>query len=198
MSVIPVNRFANRFCFLLSTLLAVVGLSACSAVDVVPAETDTFVATGYTRYAWRSEPPSQTGAARNMLADKSPLIRAGAEDRLSRLGYQRVDRADAEFLIEYMAAPGLSEGQLSRGGSNESLYASSVNRQVDGASIDNAQALSGAVETGEIALVFIDAKTSKVLWRVQMTMVVKDVNRVNEADVRNAVRRGLSTLPSAS
>lgn len=197
MPAIPANRLTSRPWFMVFTGIAAVVLNACSGVDVVPEETDSFAATGYTRYAWRSEPPSRTLSSKDMLVQKSPLIRASAEDKLSELGYERVDRADAQFLIEYMAAPGLNEGQLSHAGSNESLYASSVNRQIDGASADNAYALSGAVETGEIMLVFVDAETTRVLWRVQMTMVVEDANRVDEADVRNAVRQGLSALPSA-
>lgn len=184
----------TRFFAIAAILLA----SACSGIDVTPDPTDSFVATHYTRYAWRSEPPTQTVASKDKLPKKSPSIRAAFEEKMASLGYTRVDRADAEFLVEYMATAGYNDGQLLRGGSNETLYPSSVNRQIDGASADNAQALSGLVETGLIMLVFVDADTADLLWRVQMSMVVHDANRINEGDVRNAVRKGLSALPPAA
>jgi hypothetical protein len=172
-------------------------LAGCSGVDVTPATTETFAGTGYTRYAWRSEPPSQTSYSKDMLARKSPSIRAGVEAEMAELGYRRVDRSEADFLIEYIAAPGLNEGQLSYGGSNDMLYGSSVNRQIDGASADNAEALSGPVETAEMELVFLDADTVEVLWRVQISMVVEDANRIDHDAVIGAVRKAIAGLPAA-
>ncbi|MDP5070332.1 MAG: DUF4136 domain-containing protein, partial [Congregibacter sp.] len=64
-------------------------------------------------------------------------------------------------------------------------------------SIDNAYALGGAVETKDLELVFIDTVSSDVLWRVQVSLVVEDTNRVDEGDIRSAVRQGLRSLPSA-
>jgi hypothetical protein len=178
--------------------LALLFLSACSGVHVAPEATDAFEATNYTRYAWRSEAPSQTGFSRDLLIQKSPSIRAGVEEKMAQLGYTHVEGSEAEFLIEYTAAPGMTEGQRARGSANETLYGSSVNREIDGASSDNAIALSGAVDTGEIMLVFIDATTSAVLWRVAITMVVHDTNRVDPNEVKRAVAKGLTALPPAS
>lgn len=169
----------------------------CSGVDVTPAATETFADTGYTRYAWRSDPPSQPTYSKDMLARKSPSIRAGVEAEMAQLGYRRVDRAEAEFLVEYIAAPGFNDGQLSYGGSNDMLYGSSVNRQIDGASADNAEALSGPVETAEMEVVFLDAASVEVLWRVQISMVVEDANRIDHAAVRGAVRKAIAGLPPA-
>lgn len=170
-------------------------LGACSGVDITPAATETFAATNYTRYAWRSDPLSQTSYSKDMLAIKSPSIRAGVEEKMAQLGYRRVDRADAEFLVEYFAAPGSNDGQLSHGGSNDMLYGSSVNRQIDGASANNALALSRPVETGDMQLMFFDAVTNDVLWRVQISIVVEDANSIDHDEVRNAVRKGVSVLP---
>ena len=169
----------------------------CSGVDVTPAATETFASTGYTRYAWRSDPPSRTTLSKDMLAQKSPSIRAGVETEMAALGYERVERDEADFLIEYIAAPGFNEGQLSYGGSNDMLYGSSVNRQIDGASADNAEALSEPVETAEMELVFLDADTVEVLWRAQISMVVEDANRVDHDAVRSAVRKAIAALPAA-
>lgn len=178
-------------------LLCAALLGACSGVDITPAATETFAATRYTTYAWRSKPPSQTGHGKDMLTIKSPSIRAGVEEKMAQLGYQRVDRSEAEFLIEYFAAPGFNDGQLSHGGSNDMLYGSSVNREIDGASANNALALSGPVETGEMQLVLFDATTSELLWSVQISIVVEDANQVDHDEVRKAVRKGVSALPPA-
>jgi len=172
-------------------------LGACSGVDITPAATDTFAANQYRLYAWRSEPLSQTSYSKDILAIKSPSIRAGVEEQMAQLGYQRVDRADAEFLVEYFAAPGTNDGQLSHGGSNAMLYGSSVNRQIDGASASNALALSRPVETGDMQLMFFDALTNEVLWQVQISIVVEDANRIDHEQVRDAVRKGVSALPPA-
>lgn len=180
-----------------AALLAAVVLSACSGMDINPAATESFASTKYTRYAWRSEPLSPTGYGKDMLSEKSPSIRAGFEAEMAQLGYRRVDRSDAEFLVEYFAAPSSKDGQLSRGGSNDMLYGSSVNRDIDGASADNGLALSGPVETGEMRLVFFDAATQDDLWHVQISIVVEDSNRIDHKQVRNAVRRAVSVLPPA-
>lgn len=188
---------AARVCASLLGLFYLVLLPGCSGVGVTPAPTDTFADTGYTRYAWRSEPPSRVAFSKDMLARKSPSIRAGVEEEMADLGYERVARTEADFLIEYIAAPGFTEGQLSYGGSNDMLYGSSVNREIDGASADNAEALSGPVETAEMELVFLDADTVEVLWRVQISMVVEDANRIDHDAVRDAVRKAIAALPPA-
>jgi hypothetical protein len=177
--------------------IAILLQSACSGIDVVPEPTATFEATNYTRYAWRSAPPTGTAGSKDMLVEKSPTIRSAAEEQMASLGYRRVEKDEAQFLIEYVAMRGLNEGQLSHGGSNDMLYGSSVNRDIDGASQDNAYALSGPVETGEVQLVFLDAEDLEVLWRVHISIVVEDTNRIDHQAVRRAVRKGLSALPPA-
>jgi hypothetical protein len=173
-------------------------LAACSGLDVTADGTDVFAATRYTRYAWRSEPPSWASAGTDMTAMKSPSIRAGVEEKMAKLGYELVARAEAEFLLEYFAAPGFNDGRLLSGGSNDLLYGSSVNRDIDGAAADNAYALSGPVETGKIRLVFIDAETVEILWQVQVSMVVENSNRIDQDEVRKAVGEAISMLPPAS
>lgn len=181
----------------LAFVLLGLALNACSGIDVTADPTAPFEATQYSRYAWRSAPPSRPVASKDKLPQKSPAIRASFEARMNELGYRLVDRENAQFLVEYMAATGFNDGQLARVSSNTVLYPSSVNRQIDGASADNAYALGGVVETGNMMLVFVDAESMQPLWRVEMTMVVHDTNRVDEADVQRAVRRGLATLPPA-
>lgn len=173
-------------------------LSGCGSFHVTPESTKRFENTEYVRYAWRSDPPSQSSFTKDLTTRKSGFIRRGVEESMTELGYELVDKSEAEFFIEYFAASGFNEGQLAYGGSNEGLYGSSVNRQIDGASADNAQLLSDSLLTSGIQLLFIDASSNDVLWRVEITMVVEDANRIDEDQVKEAVRQGLLSLPDAT
>lgn len=190
-------RKQTRSLLLVATTCLLVSLSGCSGISVDPESTAEFALANYKRYAWRSEPPSKSKFTRDILAKKSASIREGTVQKMSELGYTLVEKDDAEFLIEYLATTGAIDGQLAYGGSNEGLYGSSVNRDIDGASSDNAIELSNALQTGDIQLVFVDNTSSKILWRVAISMVVEDANKVDEAEVRRAVRQGLSSLPAA-
>lgn len=191
------SRLATTLWIRFFTVALFVPVAACSGLHVTADGTDDFAATRYTRYAWRHEPPSQTPVGKDMTTVKSPSIRAGVEEKMADLGYQRVDIANAQFMLEYFASPGFSDGQLLSGGSNEMLYGSSVNRQIDGAAADNAYALSGPVETGRIKLVFVDAETVEVLWQFEVSMVVENSNRIDHEEVRKAMAKGISRLPPA-
>ena len=183
---------------ILAAVYACIFITACGGLDVVADDTDIFEAMNYTLYAWRSEPPSQAPDSKDMTTRKSPSIRLGVEEKMSELGYQRVEKESAQFLVEYFATPGLNDGQLLSGGSNETLYGSSVNRQIDGATADNAYALSKPVETGKVELVFLDAQTIQPLWRVQVSIVVENSNRIDHDEVRKAMRKAISKLSPAA
>lgn len=175
-------------------------LGACSGVETIPADTAGFAATKYTRYAWRSEPLTQKGYSKDKFTQADPAIRLAIRERLTELGYREVaNKDDAEFLVEYLAAAGFNDGRLARTASNVTPYPSAtINRQVDGASVDNAYALAGLKEMGNLMLVFVDAGSTDVLWRVQISSPIEDANRVDQSAVRDAIRQGLLTLPEAS
>ncbi len=173
-------------------------LVACSGVETIPEDTARFEATGYESFAWRSEPLAQRGYTRDRLYQADPMIRRAIEERLGELGYRLVDREDAQFLIEYLAAGSINDGRLATTASNVTPYPSAqINRQADGATVDNAYALSGVKEMGNLMVVFVDPAATEVLWRVSISKIMEDANSVSESAVRRAVREGLSTLPSA-
>lgn len=188
------NVFSTPRRHALLGVLVASAIYGCSGVDVISDPVTEFEAKNYSRFAWRSAPPQDSATSRDLSVKKSSAIRQGVEEGLSELGYQLVDKSDAEFLIEYVAATSFNEGQLIHGASNDSLYGSSVNREIDGASEDNAQRLSGDVRTSDIRIVFIDAASKDVLWRVAVSMVVEDANRVDKRGVKRAVREGLAPL----
>lgn len=182
---------------LLPALLAVTLLAACSGVETIPDDTGAFAAKGYSRYAWRSEPLTQ-GRARDRLAEADPIIRSSVDERLAELGYTRVDQERAEFLVEYIAGASINAGRIPTTASNVTPYPSAqINRQADGATVDNAYALGGMKEMGNLLLVFVEPTATELLWRVRISKVIEDANRMNEQAVRRAVRQGLATLPEA-
>lgn len=184
---------------ILLSLLACVVLAACSGVEVIPDDTATFEATGYTRYAWRSDPLPQKAYSKDRLYQADPAIRAAVDSRLEALGYRRVNRDQAQFLVDYLAASGLNEGQLARGASNISpIPTAMINRQVGQAEVDNAYALGGVKETGNIALVFLNSANQDLLWKVMVTALVQNANQVDVDALKRAMRKGLSSLPAAA
>lgn len=180
-------------------LLGVLALCACSGVQTQPDDTAAFAEKKYTRYAWRSEPLTQDGYSKDKFTQADPTVRATINEQLAMLGYREVANDEAEFLVEYLAAAGFSNGRLATNTTNVTPYpTATINRQIDGASVDNAYALSGIKETGNLVLVFVDTGSKEVLWKVQISALVEDANRVDKDAVRDAIRQGLSTLPEAT
>ena len=182
----------------LAGLLGCMLLAACSGVEIIPDDTSAFAATGYTRYAWRSEPLSQDGYSKSRVYQADPAIRAAVDKRLGELGYKLVNSSDAQFLVDYVAAAGFNQGQIARNASNITpVPTAMINRQVNQAEVDNAYALGGVKEMGNIALVFLNNSNTDVLWKVTVSSVVKDANRVDEKAVGKVMRQSLGTLPPA-
>ena len=173
------------------------GVSACSGIETIPEDTARFEETGFQTFAWRSEPLTPDAYTRDRLAQADPMIRETVETRLIELGYRSVPREEAEFLVEYVAAAGINDGLIPRTASNVTPYpTATIGRIADGATVDNAYALGGVKEVGILLVVFVDPRQSEVLWRVRISKVIEDANKISESAVRRAVRQGLSTLPT--
>lgn len=173
-------------------------LTACSGVETIPEDTARFEATQFSTFAWRSEPLTQSGFSRDRLVQADPFIRGSVQNRLEELGYRLAPREDADFLIEYLAAGSINDGQIARTASNITPYPSAmIGRIADGATVDNAYALGGVKEMGNLLVVFVDPRASEVVWRVTISKVIEDANKISERAVRRAVRQGLATLPDA-
>jgi hypothetical protein len=184
----------NTFITLLGCLL----LAACSGVETIPDDTTTFSATGYNLYAWRSDPVKQQGYSKSKVYQADPAIRSSVDARMAELGYRIVSRDEAQFLVDYMAAAGMNEGYMARNGSNITpIPTAMINRQIGQAEVDNAYALSGVKEMGNIALVFLNKGNQDLLWKVLVSSIMEDANRVDAKALGSAMRKGLSTLPKA-
>jgi hypothetical protein len=182
----------------LTSLLGCLLLIACSGTEIIPDATDTFTATGFTSYAWRSKPLPQGGRSNDLVYQADPVIREAVDERMAELGYRIVARADAQFLVDYVAAAGFNDGQLARNASNITpLPSGTINRQINQAEVDNAYALGGVKEMGNIAVVFLNAANQDLLWKVTVSSIIEDRNRVDRDALRRTMQRSLSTLPEA-
>jgi len=174
-------------------------LIGCASIETEPDDTGAFVASGYARYAWRHDAIVRGGSYRDdQRRDLDGALRDAVDERLAELGYRRVERDRAQFLVEYLAAPGLVDGHLAQTASNITARPSGpINRQVNQAEVDNAYALGKPRATGELALVFTDGGDREKLWSVRVSTVIENSNKVDPELVRETVRRGLETLPAA-
>lgn len=177
-------------------------LGACSGVDIQPAEVDKFTAGQYRYYKWRSQPLPQGTHSSDPIYALDPVMRRQVDADLGEKGYV-LDPAQAQFTVDYIFAQGLRQGAEPEQASNISPIPSvTPNRQVDGASVDNAIALGGVKETNNIMLQFNDVQSNEEVWNVIMTKIVENANQVEAAELDknldSILERALKPLPVAA
>jgi hypothetical protein len=182
---------------LASGLLALL-LAACSGIEIQPDEIDKFAAGNYQYYKWRSKPMHNTANSSDPIYSIDPVLRRQVNADLQSKGYI-LDEERAQFSVDYIFAAGMRQGEKSEQASNLTPYPSVMpNRQVDGASMDNAIALGGVKETRNIALQFNDVASNEEVWQVIMTRIVEDVNKAGsrvDENLSKAVNQALKPLP---
>jgi len=182
---------------LASALLALL-LAACSGIEIQPDEVDQFAAGNYQYYKWRSEPMSNTANSSDPTYNIDPVLRRQVNTELQSKGYI-LDEERAQFSVDYIFAAGMRQGEKSEQASNLTPYPSVMpNRQVDGASVDNAIALGGVKETRNIAVQFNDVASNEEVWQVIMTRIVEDANQAGsrvDAKLSKAISQALKPLP---
>ena len=176
-------------------------LAACSGTETRPSDITAFEAGDYRYYTWRSEPLANTSRSNDPLYKLDPLLRRAVDSELRAKGYE-LDPAKAQFSVDYFFAVGMREGQKSDASTNIRPYPTALpSRLPDGATVDNAYALGGVKETGNIALQFNDEGRREEVWHVIITWIVEDANMSDttrlERNVQQAVRQGLRPLPAA-
>ncbi len=185
---------------LLSTLLPAL-LAACSGVEIEPAPVDDFASKNYSYYKWRTDPLPQGTRNTDPVYRLDPLMRKHVNNNLQRLGYV-LNPGRAQFSVDYLYAPGMRDGATPEQASNISHIPSvNPNRQVDGASVDNAIALGGVKETANILLRFNDVSSHTAVWEVHMTKIVEDANLADRGKLDNNLKahieRAMRDLPPA-
>jgi hypothetical protein len=184
----------------LVTILLVLTVTGCSGIDTQPADSTRFEAANYRYYTWRTPPLKNTTNSRDTIYVIEPLVREAVDDRLQALGYRREPKL-AEFDVHVMNAPGSRQGVASEEVSNINTRPQAINRRVDQATIDNANALAGVRDTENILVTFNDLQSNEEVWNVFITKIIEDANRADSARLRKTVKRaidqGLDTLPPA-
>lgn len=180
-----------------ATLLCMV-LAACSGTEVIADDPGLFAARGFNTYGWRTAALKDPGYSKAQIYRVDPEVRLAVDKRMAELGYRLVPKEQAQFLVDYIAAAGVNASRLPTGASNVNANPNTtINRLPDGASVDNAYALGGAKTTGNIAIVFVERGSADLLWKVQISTLIEDANRVDTSRLRDGIRQGLSTVPAA-
>ncbi|MEP0203889.1 MAG: DUF4136 domain-containing protein [Halioglobus sp.] len=177
-------------------------LVACSGVETRPEATDTFAAANYRYYSWLTEPLANTANSQDAVYAIDPLVRRAIDRELRSKGYQ-LNPEKAQFSVDYRYAQGTRVGEVGGDASNLSTYPGVVpNRNMDGASVDNAYALAGVKITNNIGIQMNDIANNKEVWRVVITKIVENVNSFDatkaDKNITRAVKEGMRTLPSAN
>lgn len=177
-------------------------LTACSGIEVEPTGTEAFAAGDYQYYRWRTEPLPAGTSSRDPVYLLDPVVRREVDAGLAAKGYV-LDGERAQFTVDYIYAPGLLQGETSELATNISHRPSATpNRQVDGASVDNAIALGGVKETNNIRLQFNDGASNKEVWHVTLMKIVENANRTDttkiDSNLKKYIGRALETLPPVS
>lgn len=186
----------------LAIALLALTIAACSGVETRPAPTEQFAKGNYKYYQWRSKPLDNRTHSSDRIYLMDPIVRRELDANLRSKGYI-LDPSKAQFSVDYLQAPGLRIGEKSSDASNISPYPSVVaNRQIDGASVDNAHALGGVKETSNIAIQFNDMSSKQEVWQVIITKFVENVNQVDtqrlDKNLTRGIAKGLDTLPPAA
>jgi hypothetical protein len=184
---------------ILAGLLSILMLAACGGIETRPEATDTFTAGNYQFYQWRNPPMENTINSTDPIYTMDPMVRRSIDAELQKKGYV-LDENRAQFSVDYLYAPGLMQGEVSRDASNLNPYPTAIpNRQRDQASVDNAYALGGMKETDNIAVQFNDLETHQEVWRVVITKIVEDANNIDtsrmQGNLNKAIGQGFKALP---
>ena len=187
----------------LFTVFALIALACggCAGIDTQPEDVSEFAARDYRYYTWRTPPLKNTSNSRDSIYVLDGIVRQAVDARMEELGYRK-DPARAQFDIHFVNAPGSLQGIGSEEVTNINTRPQAINRQVDQATIDNAQALAGVRDTENIRLSFSEIASNLELWSVVITKIVEDANMADTARLRKvvtqAINKGLSTVPPAS
>ncbi|CAA0116297.1 Uncharacterised protein [Halioglobus japonicus] len=190
-----------RSTLILAFTILSLALVACSGVEIQHSATDKFSAGDYRYYKWRTEPLPSTTRSNDPVYAIDPVLRREVDADLQSKGYV-LDKARAQFTVDYLYVSGMQQGEPSQLASNVTPYPRvTPNRQVNQATVDNAIALGGVKETNNIILQFNDLASNQEVWQASLTKVVEDANNIDSSrldkNLKDYLTRALKALPPA-
>ena len=188
----------RRFELLALITGAVFWLSACSNVQIDRTPSDRFEAANYKTYTWRTLPIENTYGSDDPLYVVGPALRDAVDANLRKKGYLSVPEG-GDFIIDFALKASLTDGALASGATNiDPIPSTVINRMPDGATVDNAYALSGVRQVNSLLIRFEDGEDQALIWAASMSRVVEDRNMPDEKIIENvsgAVEQALRPLP---
>lgn len=192
------THLATRISRLAAVILCI-AMVGCVTMEVDTTSPKRFADKNYQTFSWRSEVPTGVPQSMESLYRLSTTVREVVADALQKKGY-RYEASGGDFLVSYSFGTRLEGGEepvtpgVNTGGAV-------INRNTDGAMMDNAYALSGPREVAMLMLSFEDESNLATVWTASISQMVENQNQANLDKVQRRLETGIAkalrSLPDA-
>ena len=183
----------------LAAAILCIAMVGCVTMEVDTSSPKRFADKNYQTFSWRSEVPTGVPQSMESLYRLSTTVREVVADALQKKGY-RYEASGGDFLVSYSFRTRLEGGEepvtpgVNTGGAV-------INRNTDGAMMDNAYALSGPREVAMLMLSFEDGSNLATVWTASISQMVENQNQANldkvQRRLETGVAKALRSLPDA-
>ncbi len=167
-----------------------IALVSCANIEVNTTSPKRFADKSYKTFSWRSEAPTSVSDSMGNLYRLSTTVREVVVEKLQEKGYH-YEASGGDFLVSYSFGTRLEGGEepLKPGFNTGGTV---INRNTDGALMDNAYALSGPREVAILMLNFEDGGNLATVWSAKISQAVENQNQSNLDKLRQRIKLGIS------
>ena len=183
----------------LAAAILCIAMVGCVTMEVDTSSPKRFADKNYQTFSWRSEVPTGLPQSMESLYRLYTTVREVLADALQKKGY-RYEASGGDFLVSHSFGTRLEGGEepvtpgVNTGGAV-------INRNTDGAMMDNAYALSGPREVAMLMLSFEDGSNLATVWTASISQMVENQNQANldkvQRRLETGVAKALRSLPDA-
>ena len=183
----------------LAAAILCIAMVGCVTMEVDTSSPKRFADKNYQTFSWRSEVPTGVPQSMESLYRLSTTVREVVADALQKKGY-RYEASGGDFLVSYSFRTRLEGGEepVTPGVNTSGAV---INRNTDGAMMDNAYALSGPREVAMLMLSFEDGSNLATVWTASISQMVENQNQANldkvQRRLETGVAKALRSLPDA-
>ena len=183
----------------LAAAILCIAMVGCVTMEVDTSSPKRFADKNYQTFSWRSEVPTGVPQSMESLYRLSTAVREVVADALQKKGY-RYEASGGDFLVSYSFRTRLEGGEepVTPGVNTSGAV---INRNTDGAMMDNAYALSGPREVAMLMLSFEDGSNLATVWTASISQMVENQNQANldkvQRRLETGVAKALRSLPDA-